>query len=189
MRTSLYLIGFASASLVGAVSLGFGCSSSSSPATTSPGNDASTSDSSSPVIEASTEAATDDGGGGSTEDVCVPEPGFPPVTTIDAAAFQCYEQMCGPSLTACSQSCICNNLLTETLLCQNGCMAEGGVPATCQAVCAAGLISATDDASIGVTTCLTPLSPANDGVCAQMGTTTTDAGDGGVADSGADAHD
>jgi hypothetical protein len=112
MRASLYLVGFAVASLVGTGIVEIGCSSSSSPATTTP------------------EASTDSGG---DEDVdagttpCTPAPVN--AATFDAgnATWSCLQTACATTLAACGADCPCNDAILAALLCQ----ADGGSTTLC----------------------------------------------------------
>jgi hypothetical protein len=113
MRASLYLVGFAVASLVGTGIVEVGCSSSSTPATTSP--------------EAST---TTDSGGDEDVDAAVACTAAPVnAATFDAgnAIWSCLQTACQPSLAACGTDCPCNDAVLEALLCQ----ADGGSSTAC----------------------------------------------------------
>jgi hypothetical protein len=126
MRASLYLIGFAAASILGAGAAEIGCSSSSSGGTTpTPPEDASTpvDTGTTPPEDSGTTPPSDAGAGPCT-----------PVTDASAATivtgspvWDCYESKCATSLTACAADCNCNNEVIESLLCT----ADGGNSTTC----------------------------------------------------------
>ena len=178
MRASLYLVGFAAASLLGAGIFEIGCSSSSSPAAAG-GNDAATD---------SGDDAGDDGGG-------------PPCTKapVNAATFDsgssvwgCFQTNCTAALTACGTDCPCNDAVLTALQCES----DGGSAMACFTP-----IASVDTAGGAVITCLVnkmtnpcglpPLDgggldgAADSGTVADTGTTTDGATDGGTKTDGA----
>jgi hypothetical protein len=178
MRASLYLVGFAAASLLGAGIFEIGCSSSSSPAAAG-GTDAAT--------DATGDDVGDDGGG----PPCTAAPVN--VATFDAGSpvWACLQAACAPSLGACGTDCVCNDAFLAALECQ----ADGGSPTTCF-----GTASSVDTAAGTAVTCLATKTggcglsidagpdsgtATDSGTAADTGTvadtgTTTDASDGGV---------
>ena len=131
MRASLYLIGFAAASIVGAGAAEIGCSSSSG-GSSSPPEDSGTADTSTPPADT---GSTEDAGGGDAAPTCV---------TIDASAakimtgspvWDCYEQQCATALTECAADCTCNDAVLSALQCTAD---DGGS----QTVCFADLATA-----------------------------------------------
>jgi len=179
MRASLYLIGFAAASIVGAGAAEIGCSSSSSGSPSSP-EDAAT-----PTADTGTTADT----GSSTEDAGTDAA---PCVSVDASAativtgspsWNCYEQMCATSLAECAADCTCNDAVLGALECV---AADGGSTTTCFA----GLASAgaSPGASMDTLNCLVgPASvcqtadggPIGDGGTSPDAAAPADAGDGG----------
>jgi hypothetical protein len=155
MRTSLYLIGFATASIVGAGAVGFGCSSSSSgsPPTTTP--DAASEAAASP--DSSAEAAGEDASADVAAEACTSSVGSVLVDEIDASAFSCFLAQCTTSLTACAADCDCNNVIVTALNCQNT------MGAAAQATCFGPVISDTNPTTVTAFTCL---SGASTGACA-----------------------
>lgn len=186
MRTSLYLVGLASASILSAGAIGFGCSSSSSGTPNSPTDSGTT--------EATT---TDDGGGedGSTDagseaaPACMAAP--IDVATFDSGspAWACYQANCGPSLTMCAADCTCNAEIAGAL----SCAADGGASATMTCFVTAFGNLASNPPGMAVETCVVTnmtgvcgATPATDG--GDDGAARTDGGtpaDTGVSDAGA----
>ncbi len=124
MRASLYLIGFAAASLLGAGVAGVGCSSSSSPPATTPPEDASTPIDSGVTPPEDTGTATD-----APATPCTPISDASAATIVTGSPlWDCYEAKCGPSLTACAADCNCNNQVLEALNCV---ATDGGNSTTC----------------------------------------------------------
>jgi len=176
MRASLYLIGFAAASIVGAGAAEIGCSSSSG-GSSSP-EDSGTADTSTPPADT---GSTEDAGGGDTSTPCV---------TIDASAativtgspvWDCYESMCATALAECAADCTCNDAVLSALQCT-------ATDAGSQTVCFAGLASAgaSPGASMDTLNCLvgdasvpcqSATAPTGDG--GTDAAPTGDAGDGG----------
>src|SRR5450755_1823192 len=108
MRASLYLIGFAAASVVGAGAVEIGCSSSSSTAPAGPG-DASTADS--PVTP-------DDTGTPDTGTTCTPVSDASAATIVThTSAWDCEEVQCATELKGCAADCECNNDVLTALQC------------------------------------------------------------------------
>jgi hypothetical protein len=105
MRASLYLIGFAAASLATAGLFEAGCSSSSNNGTPA-GNDSGADDSST-TDDSSTVACTPLDAGGAKAD------------TIDGGAgWGCIQAACNATaFTACGNDCMCNNAILESLVC------------------------------------------------------------------------
>ena len=168
MRASLYLVGFAVASMAGAGLVGMGCSSSSNNGT-----------------PAGTEAGTiTDDGGGTDAMTPVPDAGTTPCTaapvnveTLDGGAqWSCLQTACKASLTACAAECECNNAVLASLLCS----ADGGTPTACFTPLATG-----DMLAQGVITCLA-MDTMSTGPCPQPGTGTGDGG-GDAAKAGGEA--
>jgi hypothetical protein len=114
MRASLYLIGFAAASIVGAGVIEIGCSSSSSTAP-SGGPD----------------AAVDSGGGeDGGEEAAVPctplSDASVATTNFGSTTWACTQMKCATDLQACAADCACNNALLTAL----SCTAEAGATPT-----------------------------------------------------------
>ncbi len=175
MRASLYLIGFAAASIVGAGIVEIGCSSSSSPAPAGGGDDASTTDSATPPEDTGTPAADT----GTTP--CTPLSDASAATIVTGSpSWDCYEAMCMPSLTACAADCKCNNDILTALNCV---AMDAGSTTTCFGpVSSAG--TPTDTA---VLTCLL----ANSACMTAGGEGGTDGGspEAATSEAGADAGD
>jgi hypothetical protein len=179
MRASLYLIGFAAASLLGAGVAGIGCSSSSSPPATTPPEDASTTpDSAVTPPEDTGTPATDTG------TACTPLFDASAATIATPivpgeASWTCLETACASTLQPCAADCTCNNDILTAL----SCLAppDGGMLATCFGP----VLSSTNATDIAVLGCL----QMNMGACmgdggapSEAGTTPEagpDAGDGG----------
>ncbi len=177
MRASLYLIGFAAASLVGAGVAAVGCSSSSSGAPVTPVEDSSTPTDSgvTPPEDAGTPADT-----GTT---CTPEFGDASAATIVAPdvpgdpSWTCLESACSTSLTACGADCTCNNDILTALTCLAP--PDGGALTTCFGP----VLSSTNMPDITVLTCLM----GQMAMCTGDGGTTTEAGatpEAGTGDAG-----
>jgi hypothetical protein len=180
MRASLYLIGFAAASIVGAGAAEIGCSSSSG-GSSSPPEDSGTADTSTPPADT---GSTEDAGGEAAA----------PCVTVDASAativtgspsWDCYEQMCATSLAACAADCPCNDAVLGSLQCVAN---DGGSTTVCFTPLST-LSGAMEAASTAVLNCLVgPASVcqmADGGPIGDGGTPGTDAapaadaGDGG----------
>jgi len=173
MRTSLYLVGFAAASMMlGAGAIGFGCSSSSSNTT--------------PTDSGTPETGTpeDSGGDGGVEDaaeeaeaavMCTPS--GVNVETFDSgsSSWACYQAMCTPSLTACAADCTCDNAILGALLCA----ADAGASGTMACFVTAFGNLGSNAAGAMVEGCL-----VGSAMTACGGTSTPDAGDAGHADGG-----
>jgi len=184
MRASLYLIGFAAASIVGAGVVEIGCSSSSSPPANTPAEDAAADAPAAPVGDTGT--PTGDGG---TPTPCTPLSDASVATLVapevpGEASWTCLEGKCGPSLTACAADCTCNNDILTAL----NCLAppDGGNVTTCFGP----VISSTNPPDIAALACLSTNMTActatgdggTDGGTPEGGSpeaSTTDAGDGG----------
>ena len=132
MRASLYLVGFAAASLMGIGVVEVGCSSSSSSAPTP-----------------TTDAATDDAAAGDDADdsavACTPLPINSATFDAGSPIWSCLQAACGPSLATCATDCVCNNAVLAALSCQ----ADGGTSTTCFTP-----VASTDTAGGAVITCL-----------------------------------
>jgi hypothetical protein len=105
MRTSIYLIGFAAASLVVGGVVGIGCSSSSSGSPPAPATDAG-------------DDASDDGGAVA----CVPitDSGLRADTIDGGSSWACNVSVCmamGNAITNCANDCACNNAILKALAC------------------------------------------------------------------------
>jgi hypothetical protein len=177
MRASLYLIGFAAASIVGAGAAEIGCSSSSG-GSSSP-EDSGTADTSTPPADTGT---TEDAGGDAAT----------PCVTIDASAativtgspvWDCYESMCATALAACAADCLCNDAVLSALQCT---ATDGGNQQTCFAGLAS-LSGAMEPAGTATLECLvgdasvpcqSATAPTGDGGTPDAAPA-TDAGDGG----------
>jgi hypothetical protein len=176
MRASLYLIGFAAASLLGAGVAGIGCSSSSSPATTPPEDASTTTDS------PTTTPPGDTGTGSDAAAPCVPLDASAATIVTGSPLWDCYEAMCKTSLTACAAECGCNNDVLNALQCI---AADAGTSTTCFATVSTN--SANDTVESTMLQCLvTNAACMNAGMGdggTEGGTTTPeagpDAGDGG----------
>jgi hypothetical protein len=169
MRASLYLVGFAAASLMGAGLFEIGCSSSSSPAA--------------PAADAATEATTDDSGDDSAAPMCTPVMAGTRADTIDGgSAWACTQSMCNTKvLTACSSDCSCNNAVLTALECI---ATDGGGAQACFTKTIPSIMAG-DPNTTPLITCLTNAGPP----CA--GIVITDGGKDGSTDSGSttDASD
>jgi hypothetical protein len=110
MRASLYLIGFAAASIVGAGAAEIGCSSSSSGGTTPPVEDAAVTDAPATVVDSG-------GGGGDSSATCTASPIDTETFDSGSPAWACEQAMCTTSLTACAANCFCNAAITQALTC------------------------------------------------------------------------
>jgi hypothetical protein len=172
MRASLYLIGFAAASIVGAGAAEIGCSSSSGGS--SP-EDSGTADTSTPPADT---GSTEDAGGEAA--ACV---------TLDASAetiaagatWACFQTMCTTSLTACAADCQCNSDVLGALECI---ASDAGSNITCFGS-VAGSSNAADIAFLG---CLSSMESAC--MVSDSGTILTDGGTPGTdAAPAADAGD
>jgi len=178
MRTSLYLVGFAAASMLGAGAIGFGCSSSSSSGTTPP-VDSGTLDTS------TTEDGGEDAGPGddgmATPDVamvCTPAP--VKIDTFDAGTtWACTQAACADGgLSACAADCTCNAAIFAALLC----VSDAGAAKTVDCFTSAITPVISDSVVLPFATCLQ--SPAVTKCTSGGG---TDGGDGGGG--GSDAGD
>jgi len=176
MRASLYLIGFAAASLVGAGVAAVGCSSSSgTPAPVTP-EDA--------MVPGDTSTPPPPGDTGTPEDTgtpCTAMFGDASAATIvtplvpGEASWTCLESACGPSLTACAADCTCNNDILGAL----SCLAppDGGMLATCFGP----VLSSSNATDIAVLGCL----QMHMGACmGDGGTTEGGTPDAGITDAG-----
>jgi hypothetical protein len=187
MRTSLYLIGFAAASIMGAGAVGFGCSSSSG-GTTPPA------DSGTPEASTGEDGSTDSGGGGMDAEMeaasCTPAPVN--IATFDGGAvWSCTQAACASTmggLTACGADCTCNAAVFSALECVAN---DGGGTTACFTNALTPVIS--DMAVLAFATCLqsAPVTAcASGGTKGDGGTdggtdSGTDSGtDGGIADAG-----
>jgi hypothetical protein len=176
MRASLYLIGFAAASLVGSGVAAVGCSSSSSTPPATPVEDSST-----PTDSAVT-PPEDAGTPADTGTACTPMFDASAATIVTPivpgeASWTCLETACSTSLTACAADCTCNNDILSAL----SCLAppDGGMLTTCFGP----VLSSTDMNDIATLTCLM----TNMGACTGDGGTTTEAGT--TPEAGTDAGD
>jgi len=166
MRASLYLIGFAAASIVGAGIVQIGCSSSSTPTSATPPADASTPGTDAPV------AAED--GGGEAAAPCVDMAAGMKGSTIDGGAtWACYQTACATSITACSNSCACNNAVIGALQCSEPDAAALATGCFTTALGTLATSDPTDEMPLG--SCLTGNSCCMTGTCGS---------DGGAGDSG-----
>jgi hypothetical protein len=164
MRASLYLIGFAAASLVTAGLFEAGCSSSSNngspPANTDAGDDGS--------------ATTDDGGSTAP---CVPvdDAGLR-IDTFDAGTqWGCLQAACNATaFTACSTDCQCNNAVLQSLACIAG---DGGAQSCFEMYF--GQVTESNSTITSTESCLTNNTKTCTGI-----TLTTDGGDAGGSEDG-----
>jgi hypothetical protein len=170
MRTSLYLVGFAAASIMGAGAVGFGCSSSSSPAAAV--------DSGTP--EASPEEAGGEDGGADAEMMmeaaaCTPAPVN--ISTFDGGSvWTCTQTACASTmggLTACGADCTCNAAVFSALQCV---ASDGGSTTACFTNALTPVIS-----DMAVLTFATCLQSAPVSMCAGL-----PVGDGGKEGGGGD---
>jgi len=174
MRASLYLIGFAAASIVGAGLVQTGCSSSSSTPASTPPTDAST-PSDAPVVVEDAPSMMD------AVTPCTPISDASVATIMTgSSSWNCLEAMCGPSLTACAADCTCNNDVLTALACT---AADGGVD-----TCFGPIISSSNPPDTAVLSCLStnmaacgvaPADAGTDGSTTPEAGATPDAGDGG----------
>jgi hypothetical protein len=127
MRTSLYLVGFAAASIMGAGAVGFGCSSSSN-GTTPPPADSGTPEASTDDSGGGGEGGGDDGGAEAAMMACTPAPVN--IATFDAGSvWSCTQAACmSMGLAACGSDCTCNSAVFAALECVAN---DGGNSTTC----------------------------------------------------------
>jgi hypothetical protein len=185
MRASLYLIGFAAASLVTAGLFEAGCSSSSNNGSPS-GTDAGDS--------GGEDSSSDD----SSAAACTPlDAGGVKADTIDAGAgWGCIQAACNATaFTACGNDCMCNNAILESLVCI---AADAGSPTACFTMY---LGQVTSSAVTPTISCLeantmkcTGIAPPSDGGtdAGEDSSTTPDSStpdSGSTPDAGADAAD
>jgi len=184
MRTSLYLIGVAAASILSAGAVGFGCSSSSSSAPP-PTQDAAMAETGTPEAG---EAGEDSGDTGVEDAACVPTPGVN-VSTFDAGSiWGCTVAACADAgLDMCGTDCSCNNAVLGALLC----IADAGESQAVDCFTTALTPVFADPTVAAVATCLQSQAVTN---CTGGGTpdggdggTTTDGGDGGTTPDASDA--
>jgi hypothetical protein len=178
MRASLYLIGFAAASIVGAGIVQIGCSSSSSPATQTPA-DAATPSTDGP-------AAVEDGGGEAAAPCTDMAMGLKGSTIDGGATWACYQSLCAASITACSASCACNNAVIGALQCSEPDAAALATGCFTMALGTLATSDPTDESPLatcltGNAQCMTGGTPSDGGTPADTGTaadtgTTADAG-------------
>jgi hypothetical protein len=177
MRASLYLIGFAAASLLGAGVAGIGCSSSSSPATTPPEDASTTTDSPTTTPPEDTGTGTD-----AAAKPCVPLDASAATIVTGSPLWDCYEAKCATSLTACAAECGCNDDVLNALQCI---AADAGTSTTCFATVSTN--STSDTVEMTMLNCLLMNNACMNATAGDGGTeggTTTpeagpDAGDGG----------
>ncbi len=181
MRASLYLIGFAAASIVGAGIVQIGCSSSSTPATTPPA------DAATPTADAP--ATTEDGGGEAAAPCTDMAMGMKGSTIDGGASWACYQAACAASITACSSACACNNAVIGALVCSEPDAAALALNCFTMAL---GTLASSDPTDEGpLATCLQMNAQCMGGAPADGGADTGTAADTGTtADAGAaDAAD
>ena len=180
MRASLYLIGFAAASIAGAGVTAIGCSSSSSPAASNP-EDAAVTDA--PTAPEDTGTTPGDAG---TTTPCTPKYDASAATLVapdvpGEASWTCLEGHCGPSLNACAADCTCNNDILGALYCLAP--PDGGS----LTACFGPVLSSSNMADMTVLGCLqTNMSKClgDGGATAEGGTSDAGATDAGTADAG-----
>ena len=170
MRTSLYLVGFAAASIMGAGAVGFGCSSSSSPAAAVDSG----------TTEASPEEAGGDGGGedapAAEAAACMPSGINVATMNFGSASWACFQAKCMPSLTMCAADCDCDNGILGALQCA----ADGGAAATMGCfVTAFGTLSS-NAAGMAAEACIVQMNTPPSGACSGGGST-DGGGEGGDA--------
>jgi hypothetical protein len=171
MRASLYLIGFAAASIVAAGVVEVGCSSSSTPATP-PVADAET-----PATDAP--AAATDSSTPAEAAACVPMSTNSETFDSGSSTWAALQTACATSLTACAANCECNNAILQALVCSQ---ADAALATGCftTALTAIATSDPTDESAVGA--CLianTGMSPEGG---ADSGTTSDAEADAGVAD-------
>ncbi len=173
MRASLYLIGFAAASLVSAGVASIGCSSSSSGTTTTPPEDAST------TPDTGVTPPEDSGTGSDA-----PATPCAPISDASAATiatgsplWDCYEAMCGTSLKACAADCNCNNQVLEALNCV---ATDAGTGTTCFGTVAA----TTTDPQGTLTMCLVANAACMNAGMGDGGTEGGTTSEAGITDAG-----
>ncbi len=177
MRTSLYLIGFATASIVGAGAVGFGCSSSS---TSPPAVDAGPAAETGPVEDGGEEG----GGEDATADApvtCMPG-AISNVETVDGGPnWTCYQTMCNSALTACAADNCCNSGISAALVCAASAGTDQTKVTTCFTTAFTTDPIATNTAGMAVESCVVSM------MAACPATTTGDAGPSDAGDGGSDA--
>jgi hypothetical protein len=179
MRTSLYLVGLAAASIMGAGAVGFGCSSSSSPAAA---QDSGTTEAS---VEDSSGGDGSGGGDAAEEPAVACTPSGVNVATMNfgSSTWSCFQAQCMPSLTMCAADCACDNGILSALQCA----ADAGAAGTMGCfVTAFGTLTG-NTAGTAVETCLVQMMTPPSGACsgAPAGDGGTEGGDAApVVDSG-----
>jgi len=174
MRASLYLIGFAAASIVGAGVVQVGCSSSSTPATT-------------PVADAETPAAdapgTVEDSGTEAAAACVPMSTNSETFDSGSSTWAALQAACKTSLTACAANCDCNNAILQALVCSE---ADAALAMGCftTALGAIATSDPTDESAVGQ--CLIANTGTTPEAGADSGTTSDAAADAGTAADAAD---
>jgi hypothetical protein len=179
MRASLYLIGFAAASIVGAGAAEIGCSSSSGGSSTPP-EDAATPGDTGTTADT---GAIEDAGGGDAAPTCVAIDASAATIVTGSPVWDCYEAMCGTALTECAADCTCNDAVLGALQCTAN-------DAGSQTVCFAALATAgaSPGASMDTLNCLVgdasaacqgATAPTGDGGGTPDAAPAADAGDGG----------
>jgi hypothetical protein len=181
MRASLYLIGFAAASIVGAGVIEIGCSSSSS--TAPPGGP-----------DAAADSGGEDGGEEAAVVPCTPLSDASVATTnFGSTTWACTQMKCATDLQACAADCACNNALLTAL----ACTADAGAMATMAQTfaCFTPALSV-PSAPMDLSACLISASQSCAGFVidggtdgGDSGTAATDAGDAGASTDGGDASD
>ena len=178
MRASLYLIGFAAASIVGAGVAEVGCSSSSTPATT-PAEDAAVPDSSTTVEDTGT-------GGDAAPATCTPMTTNSETFDSGSDTWAALQVACKTQLTACAANCYCNNAILTALQCSAP-DASAAMGCFTTALTAIVATDSTDESAVG--SCLIANTGTGDaGAATDAGdaaTTTSDAAtDAAATDSG-----
>jgi hypothetical protein len=179
MRASLYLIGFAAASIVGAGVAEVGCSSSSTPATT-PAEDGSTGTDSSTTVE---DTGT---GGDAAPATCTPMSINSETFDSGSDTWAALQVACKTQLTACAANCYCNNAILTALQCS---APDAAAAMGCFTTALTAIVStdSTDESAVG--SCLIANTSTGDGGAASdagdAATTTSDAAtDAAATDSG-----
>ncbi len=178
MRASLYLIGFAAASMVGAGVAEVGCSSSSS-------TPAASEDSGTPAADTGTPPPEDTGTGGDTAASCTPMTTNSETFDSGSDTWAALQVACKTSLTACAANCYCNNAILQALACSAP-DASAAMGCFTTALTAIATTDSTDENAVGACLIANTSPPeAGAGDAGDAGTTTTtdsgttDAGDGG----------
>jgi len=184
MRASLYLIGFAAASLVGAGVAQVGCSSSSGGSPAAP-EDAMAPEGGGSSSSGGSGSSSGSSGGMDSGKACSPADASAETIVTGSPAWDCQQVQCKTELTACAADCQCNNDILAALQCL---VPDSSVGA--QSTCFGPVLSSSNPPDTMALTCLSAhqsmCNGGTDGAPPADGTAPGDSGgtDGAPADAG-----